>query len=120
MSICATCNTPLSEKENLNYINKGHIFSGNKVIFLINDNYVDAPCCSNCLATWCNECAGTNCHYRCEECGAACDEECYCIKSEDVDICEDCGEEEDECECLCSVCGEEHDDCDCNKENESL
>ena len=67
--------------------------------------------CNVCLYTWCNECGGTDCKYRCIDCDAACDEECKCYGEEDM--CENCGEEEEDCECKCSICGEEEADCEC-------
>ena len=60
------------------------------------------PYCNVCLYTWCNECGGEDCKYRCVDCDAACDEECKCSFSDDSseeDLCSVCGEEEEECEC---------------------
>jgi len=83
---CAGCNTILTDVVRYYYVNdKGDLH----------------PYCNVCLYTWCNECGGTDCQYRCVDCDAACDEECKCSFSEDddEDICEDCGENEEECEC---------------------
>lgn len=64
------------------------------------------PYCNVCLYTWCNDCGGTDCKYRCVDCDAACDEECKCNFSDDDedenDVCSVCGEEEEECECKSS------------------
>jgi hypothetical protein len=59
------------------------------------------PYCNVCLYTWCNDCGGTDCKYRCVDCDAACDEECKCNFSDedDEDECSVCGEDEEECEC---------------------
>ena len=68
--------------------------------YYVNDKGDLHPYCNVCLYTWCNECGGTDCQYRCVDCDAACDEECKCSFSDDEeDICEDCGEDEEECEC---------------------